>query len=1108
MTKKIFTILICFLALSISIQAAPGDLDSSFGNGGKVVSPIGRISADRGFAAALQSDGKIVVAGDSQSNNFDFAFEPNNLIITRINADGSLDTSFGAGGKASKRLRGGSRANSVVIQPDGKIVVGGFVILEFGTNDFRSVFLLARLNPNGSFDNSFGTNGVVTTQFENGLQGVVNSLALQPDGKIVAAGYSYFSTALPQSIAVNRYNTDGSLDNNFDGDGKLLVNINAVGNRANAVVIQPDGKIVVGGSLRESTTSITDFVLVRLNTDGSFDNGFDGDGKLTTKFGTTSSTIAALSLQPDGKIVAAGNSNAGTARDIALARYNTDGSPDTSFDTDGVLTTNIADDFAFDVELQADGKIVVAGQTLIGVTPSIDFLSIRYNTDGSLDNSYDGDGKVTTHIDLGQDRASAVLIQPDGKIVLAGHNSNIPDTDLALTRYNPNGSLDASFSGDGIAVIELANSADIIIDTALQADGKIVAVGYSFGGLNQDVTLARYNADGTLDTGFGNQGSVIMPFADFSTYANEVVIQPDGKIIVTASNYGVTEGKFILIRFNPDGSLDNSFGTAGIAMVQVGLTSDLLHSVALQPDGKIVAGGGSNTSNASGASLLRLNSNGTPDASFGSGGKVITIVENRSSVINSIALQADGKIIAVGYSSINFDNAYSFFVSRYNTDGTLDTSFGGTGTVYTSFNSHDVAFAVQVQSNGKIVAVGFSDASSAIARYNTDGSLDASFDGDGKIITTNQGNAYFQLRDLVIQPNGKLILVGGASDGTDSDSVVLRLNPDGSFDNSFGSGGKVITSIGDGNNEYYNVLLRPDGKIIAGGYSSNGANDDFTLVRYIGGETLANQRALFDFDGDGKSDVSVFRPSDGVWYLNRSSQGFTAVQFGISTDKLAAADYDGDGKTDLAVFRDNTWYLLRSQAGFAAYQFGATGDVPQPADFDDDGKAELAVFRPSDGTWYILNLVTNQFNGVQFGANGDKPVVADYDGDGKADYAVFRPSDGTWYLLRSQLGFAGVQFGISTDKPVVGDYDGDGKADPSVYRDGVWYQLRSSQGFVAVQFGIAADLPAPADYDGDGKTDLAVYRDNTWYLLQSTNGFAGLQFGAIGDKPVPNSPVQ
>jgi subtilisin-like proprotein convertase family protein len=261
----------------------------------------------------------------------------------------------------------------------------------------------------------------------------------------------------------------------------------------------------------------------------------------------------------------------------------------------------------------------------------------------------------------------------------------------------------------------------------------------------------------------------------------------------------------------------------------------------------------------------------------------------------------------------------------------------------------------------------------------------------------------------------------------------------------------------------------------------------------------------FDFDGDGKADAAVFRPTDGTWYVSRTMLGFTAVQFGASGDKIAPADYDGDGKTDFGVFRDGNWYLQRSSAGFTAVQFGASGDIPQPADFDGDGKAELAVFRPSNSSWYVLNLVNNQVTALQFGANNDKPVVGDYDGDGRADYAVFRPSDGTWYLLRSQQGFTGVQFGIATDKPVIGDYDGDGKTDLAVYRDGTWYLLRSSQGFTATQFGVATDLPAPADYDGDGKTDLAVYRVNTWYLLQSTGGFNGFQFGASGDKPVPNA---
>lgn len=265
----------------------------------------------------------------------------------------------------------------------------------------------------------------------------------------------------------------------------------------------------------------------------------------------------------------------------------------------------------------------------------------------------------------------------------------------------------------------------------------------------------------------------------------------------------------------------------------------------------------------------------------------------------------------------------------------------------------------------------------------------------------------------------------------------------------------------------------------------------------------------YKFDSDAKADLAVFRPANGIWYLLNSQSGFTATQFGLSTDKIVPADYDGDGKTDIAVFRDGTWYIQRSTAGFISVPFGLATDIPQPSDFDGDCKADIAVYRPSNGVWYVLNLTNNAVNAVQFGLSTDKPVVSDYDGDGKSDYAVYRPSNGTWYLLQSTAGFTAVQFGLAADLPVTGDYDGDGKADEAVYRpdSGTWYILRSRDGFTAAQFGKTGDLPVPADYDGDGKTDIAVYRPDvsTWYQLKTTEGFGAVQFGISTDKPIPNA---
>lgn len=267
-----------------------------------------------------------------------------------------------------------------------------------------------------------------------------------------------------------------------------------------------------------------------------------------------------------------------------------------------------------------------------------------------------------------------------------------------------------------------------------------------------------------------------------------------------------------------------------------------------------------------------------------------------------------------------------------------------------------------------------------------------------------------------------------------------------------------------------------------------------------------------DFDGDGRTDISVFRAETNSWYILKSSnQSFAAISFGSGTDILTPGDFDGDGKTDAAVFRpsDGYWYLLTKAGVVSSKAFGASDDIPVPADFNGDGKTDIAVFRPSTGSWYIANSDSlNTITGIQFGQAGDKPVQADYDGDGKADIAVFRPSTGGWYVLRSSDGnFSGVNFGASTDQLAQGDFDGDGKTDVAVFRNGTWYLLQTTAGFSAVNFGTTGDLPTVGDFDGDNKSDIAVYRPSSgsWYVLQSQSGFVGTAFGNATDKPIPNA---
>ena len=379
-----------------------------------------------------------------------------------------------------------------------------------------------------------------------------------------------------------------------------------------------------------------------------------GDGIVTTDLGSVSSG-ASVMVQADGKLVVAGFNSNGTDTDFTLTRYNTDGTLDASFGGgDGIVITDLGgNDQAQSVILQPDGKIVVAGYSSNGTDD--DFTLIRYNSDGSLDTSFGGgDGIVTTDFGDGNDQALSATLQTDGKIVVTGFSSNGTNNDLALARYNSDGSLDTSFGGGGTTNLDLGadQSGQSVV---VQADGKILVAGVTSSGSDDDFLLVRYNSDGSLDTSFA--GVVAITDLGGIDSGASMTVQADGKIVVS----GRSDGDFAVVRYNSDGSLDTSFGGGdGIVITDIGLV-DLGLGVTVQTDGKIVVSGQSDSDFA----VVRYNSDGTLDTSFGGGDGIAT----GPGTLRSVTLQTDGKIVAAGSNN-------DTLLARYNSDGTLDTSFG------------------------------------------------------------------------------------------------------------------------------------------------------------------------------------------------------------------------------------------------------------------------------------------------------------------------------------------------------------------------------------------------------------------------------------------------
>jgi|GEM_PF-3552463 len=665
-------------------------------------------------------------------------------------------------------------------QPDGKILVGGAFRSYRGDNSSNN---LIRLNPDGTKDTSFN----VGSGFSNSMySNYISSIILQDDGKMILGGVFTKFQGLPQNYII-RLNSDGSKDSTFNCGTGFMDNPNG-GSTVLTMVKQKDGKILVGGGFL-GYQGIAAKYLIRLNADGTKDTSFD----IGTGFNSTVKTIV---LQNDGKIIVGGEFTQfqGLSQN-RLIRLNTDGSKDASFN---VLTG--FDATVNNVVLQPDGKIIAGGYFMRYVNDTQNGI-VRLNPDGSRDKTFD----IFTGFGFAPS-VTALGLQSDGKIIVGGaflYYKGISQNHLI--RLNSNGTKDNSFDiGTGYGI----GQTDRINFIVVQQNGKIFTGGYfnDYQGITVNNILS-INSDGSRDTTFETGDG-------FNNVVYAIAQQTDGKTIVGGkfTNYQQTL-QSNLIRFNTDNSIDTSFNIGSGFFYSYNGTQGIIKSIAIQTDGKIMVGGYFNAyQGIDQKNLIRLNADGSKDTSFNTGSGFVRRYDDSDSV-NSIVVQPDGKII-IGSDITEYQGVVSRYLIRLNTNGTVDTSFN----IGTGFDAP--VLSVALQSDGKLIVGGkFKNyqgvSQNYLVRLNSDGSKDSSFNigaGFGSLYTIGD------VHSIVVQADGKIIVGGKFSyfQGANQ-NYIIRLNADGSKDNSFNIGSGFGSSV-------LSIALQKDGKIIAGGsfYSYQG----------------------------------------------------------------------------------------------------------------------------------------------------------------------------------------------------------------------------------------------------------------------------------------------
>ncbi|MCA9919075.1 MAG: hypothetical protein KC445_14030, partial [Anaerolineales bacterium] len=781
------------VAFVFASPQAEGDLDSTFGVNGRTITAVSN-SGGGAYGMALDGNGRAVIVGSS-------------FKVARLTTSGLLDTTFNSFGFNGPNLDGDSgSATDIAIQTDGRIVVAGTLN--------SSDFVLYRFTSGGALDTSFGVNGRTVLDF-GGIE-ALEAIGLQSDNKIIAVGRTNLNGG--DDFAIARFNASGSLDTTFGGgDGKVITNF-AGADAANAVFVRSDDKFVVAGT----ANTLQDIGVARYNANGTLDTTFSGDGKIITDLGNREVTNAVYSVPGSHEIIVVGYNVA--MRDGFMFRYDFDGTTDTSFGTNGKVVVDWANitpaddvDTPVDIVMQDDFQFVVTGYTAYTTWrgESSYLIVARYGYNGTPDLTFGGGtGKQTLSFSpynsYDKDYGQQVVLQADGKIVVAGYG-DISDSASAehsvfgVARFTTGGALDTTYDLDGMKLIDFGDTVRDVA-SAVRADGSIVTAGWGYEfvntlteiGAKNQVALTRHDANGSLDTTFNSDGMALEQPASGALSAYDMTLRPDGRMIVVGQ---YLTGPYVVFvsQFSEDGALDDAFGTGtlpGYGLFAVDSSGDNEHAaygVALQADGKIVVAGYVKPTSADPDILVvRFNSNGTLDTTFGTSGFVRTDLGGWE-YGRDVAIQPDGKIVVTGYATA-FDS--DVVTLRYTSNGVLDTTFSGDGVATADFSGGaDYGFAVAIQPDNRIVVGGYSNADFALLRYNSNGSLDTSFSGDGRLTTNIGGGDYGQ--DVLVQVDGKIVLGGYIIQANgDKDFAIARYNSNGALDTTFSGDGINTTDLG------------------------------------------------------------------------------------------------------------------------------------------------------------------------------------------------------------------------------------------------------------------------------------------------------------------------